>query len=218
MKNPIVLFFFFFDFPKNYNKVNLSLTFEAPKGENPNLEEFNEFLDAVSKLHEQIILYTQPEYLNTSPNSRQILDHHKLKIDTLCRKNPFEISLTFHIIQEGIIAYWAFLKALIYFCKKYGKNTDELLVSFNSFKELFSNLYDKFYRKTFLSSLFSGLKIFDNVEHLFEKANTNFIKMMSSRTFKVNYDKFCKTAINITDLISIIQLKDKTEEKQDFFK
>ena len=83
------MFFFFFGSAKKYNKVNLQINFKAPNDEDPSLEEFNEFLDAVTTLHEQIIIYTQPEYFNTSPLTRQILEQHKLKIEHICHKNPY---------------------------------------------------------------------------------------------------------------------------------
>ena len=35
-------------------KVNIKLTFQAHEGENPSLEEFNEFLTALSNLHVSI--------------------------------------------------------------------------------------------------------------------------------------------------------------------
>jgi hypothetical protein len=44
------MFFFFIN--TKHSKVNIKLTFEAPKGENPTLEEFNDFLNGLSNLHE----------------------------------------------------------------------------------------------------------------------------------------------------------------------
>lgn len=40
---------------------------------------------------------------------------------------------------------------------------------------------------------------------------------MTSRAFKVNYDKFCKTAITITNFVSIIEEINGIKE-HDFFK
>lgn len=198
-------------------KVKFQLTFEAPKGENPNLEEFNEFLTALSNIHEQVVLYTQPEYFDALPSTRQVLDYHKLKIEKLCRKNPFDITLTFQIIQEGLITYWPIIKALIYFCKKYGKNSTDLEKTLAEFRRFFYGIYDKLYRLNHLSSFYPVLKVFDNKDNLFAKMNKNFTRMMTSRAFKVNYDKFCNTAITITDFVSIIEEINGVKE-HDFFK
>ncbi len=208
---------FFISHNANYINVNLKLTFKAPEGENPSLEEFNEFLTAVSNLHEQVILHTQPEYFGTLPASRQLLDYHKLKIEKLCRKNPFDITLTFQIIQEGLITYWPFIKALIYFCKKYGKNSTDLEKTLEEFRRFFNGLYDKLYRLDYIRSFYPSLKLFNNKDNLFEKMNRNFTRMMTSRAFKVNYDKFCTSAITITDFVSIIEEINGVKE-HDFFK
>lgn len=198
-------------------KINIKLTFQAHDGENPSLEEFNDFLTALSNLHEQVILYTQPEYFDAAVSSRQLLDYHKLKIEKLCRKNPFDITLTFQIIQEGLITYWPFIKALINFCKKYGKNSTDLEKTLEEFRRFFNGLYDKLYRLNHLSSFYPVLKVFDNKDNLFAKINSNFLRMFTSRAFKVNYDKFCTAAITITDFVSIIEEINGVKE-HDFFK
>jgi hypothetical protein len=116
---------FFFIYPDRYRKITIKLKFEASKGQNPNLEELNEFLGALSAMHEEVIIKTQPEYRENkriSLHNIQVLDHHKLDVINICRKNPFDLELTFFILREGLLTYWPLIKALFKFCKRYGRN------------------------------------------------------------------------------------------------
>ena len=152
-------------------------------------------------MHEQVILHTQPEYFGNQPLSAlQILDYHNLKIEKLCRKNPFDITLTFYIIQEGLITYWPIIKALFMFCKRYGKNVESLDNTIQGMEYLFYDLYEKLYK----SNIFPDLK----KDEILDKIRKSFTRMYTSKTFRLNYDKFCKAGIRITELISTIELGD----------
>jgi hypothetical protein len=192
---------------KNPKKVTLKMTFQAPLGQNPSLEELSEFLEAVSKIHEYVILNTQPEYADIQSslmlNTSKVLDHHKLEVKHLCRKNPFDIELTFYLVQEGLIAYWPFIKALIQICKRYGKNINSLEESLQSNRVLFDDLYEKYHRNYFLSALSISLRYLDDKTKLFEKISRKFNKLMINKLFRDYYDKFCSTSITITKLVSL---------------
>jgi len=202
-----MLFFFFFKEP--YYKVKIKMTFQAPNGENPSLEELNEFLDAVSKLHEYAILNTQPEYADIKGplmmNTAKVLDYHKLEVNHLCRKNPFDIELTFYLVQEGLITYWPFIKALMEICKRYGKNVKSLEETLQNIRTFFDELYAKYHRNLLLSALSSVLRYFDDNTKLFEKISRKFTLLMANPKFKDYYDKFCSTSITITSLVSLVE-------------
>jgi hypothetical protein len=210
-----MLFFFFF-FNKDYHQVKIKMTFEAPKGENPSLDELNEFLDAVSKLHEYVILQTQPEYADIKTpimmNTSKVLDYHKLEVKHLCRKNPFDIELTFYLVQEGVVTYWPIIKALLEICKRYGKNINSLKETLQNIRNLFDALYAKYHRNLLLSVFSKSLKYLDDRNELFEKISRKFTLLMSNSKFREYYDKFCSTSITITSLVSEVEDLDEKLE------
>ena len=191
------------------------MTFQAPIGENPSLEELNEFLDAVSKLHEYAILNTQPEYLENhkpSIHNSKVLNYHKLEVTQLCRKNPFDLELTFYIIKEGLITYWPLIKALMSHCKRYGKNMNHLLSTIENLRLQLEILFDRLMSNSVLSRLFGFLKIYESKGKLFEKLSSNLLRLLSDPKFTEYYDKFCSTSITITNLVSIVEeLNEKTD-------
>jgi hypothetical protein len=207
MKKPIILFFFF-NPEIEYKKVNIKVSFSAPKGKNPSIEELHSFLAAVSNLHEYAILSTQPEYMDDKRpvqlNSK-VLDHHKLEVKHICRKNPFDIELTFYIVKEGLITYWPFIQAFFFVCNRYGKSINNLKETLSYIKEIFNQLYQKFYINNSLSRLTLALSIFEDQTKLFEKLSSNFMRLMSDRKFREYYDFFCSTSIIIKSVVSEVE-------------
>jgi hypothetical protein len=201
-----MLFFFFSQEP--YYKVKIKMTFQAPEGQNPSLEELNEFLDAISKLHEYAILNTQPEYFENhkpSIHNSKVLEYHKLEVTQICRKNPFDVELTFYIIKEGLITYWPMIKALLFLCRRYGKNSNQLSGTIEYLRNQFERFFDLLMINSTLSKLLVFLKIYDDKEKLFEKLSSNLSRLMSDPKFREYYDKFCSTSIIITNLVSIVE-------------
>ena len=194
---------------KNPKKVTIQITFQTPTGGNPTLEELTEFLDAVSKIHEYVILQTQPEYADIRTpiiiNASKVLDYHKLEVKHLCRKNPFDIELTFYLVQEGLITYWPFIKALMEICKRYGKNVNSLEETLQIIRAFFDELYAKYHRNLLLSLLSKSLRYLDNKTELFEKISRKFTLLMANQIFRKYYDKFCSTSITITNLVSLVE-------------
>ncbi len=187
-----LLFFFFY--PKSYQKVTIKITFAAPEGQNPNLEELNEFLGALSTIHEEVILNSQPEYKEnkrTPLHSVQVLEHHKLNVIHICRKNPFDLELTFYILREGLLTYWPLIKALFLFCKKYGRNHNQLE-------------QNALLLKTFNDNLTNRLRELLNLpeNENYESLSIIYNKLMTNKNFKRLYDMFCNTALTITSLTS----------------
>lgn len=203
------MLFFFFLFQEPYYKVKINMTFQAPNGQNPSLEEFNEFLDAVSKLHEYAILNTQPEYADIKGplmmNTAKVLDYHKLEVRHICRENPFDIELTFYLVQEGLITYWPFVKALMEICKRYGHNVNNLEETLQDIRTFFDELYAKYHRNFLLSHLSTSLKYLDDRTKLFERISRKFNLLMAHQMFRKYYDKFCSTSITITNLVSLVE-------------
>jgi hypothetical protein len=135
----------------------------------------------------------------------KVLDHHKLEVKHICRKNPFDLELTFYIVKEGLITYWPCIQALIFACKHYGKSVNNLKETLSYIKEIFNQLYQKFYQNNFLSSLTYALNIFEDKTKLFEKLNSNFMRLMSDRKFREHYDFFCSTSITIKSVVSEVE-------------
>jgi hypothetical protein len=184
------------------------MTFQAPEGQNPSLEGLNEFLDAISKLHEYAILNTQPEYFENhkpSIHNSKVFDYHKLEVTQICRKNPFDLVLTFYIIKEGLITYWPMIKSLLFLCQRYGKNTNQLTGTIEYLRNQFERFFDRFMSDSVLSKLLAFLKIYDDKERLFEKLSSNLSRLMTDPKFREYYDKFCSTSITITKLVSEVE-------------
>jgi hypothetical protein len=194
---------------KNPKKVTIQITFQTPTGGNPSLEELTEFLDAVSKIHEYAILNTQPEYADIKTsimmNTSKVLDYHKLEVKQICRKNPFDIELSFYLVQEGLITYWPFIKALMEICKRYGKNINSLQETLQNIHNLFDLLYSKYHRNLILSLLSRSLKYLDDKTELFEKINQKFTLLITNKMFRKYYEKFCSTSITVTNLVSLVE-------------
>jgi hypothetical protein len=198
----------FFFFPEPYYKVKINMSFQAPNGENPSLEELNEFLEAVSKLHEYAILNTQPEYMEShrkTLHNSKVLDYHKLELTQICRKNPFDLELTFFIIKEGLITFWPMIKTLLFLCKRYGKNANHLSGTIEYLRMQFERFFDRFISNSALSKLLEFLKIYDDKEKLFQRLSSNLSRLMHDPKFREYYDKFCSTTITITNLISSVE-------------
>ena len=166
------------------------MTFEAPVGQDPSLEEFNVFLDTVSKLHEYIMFASQPEYLkNSLETSRlQIASYHELKVVHLCRKNPFDIELSFNIIQEGVATYWPLLQYLIKFCQRYGANVNDLQGNLDETKLLFEELYNRFISNSVLHGFLEELRVYNNSEKLYLKMISKLNSLMKNKEFRRYYD------------------------------
>lgn len=204
------LFFFFFEEP-SYKEIKLKLTFEGLKGKNTSIAEFNEFMMCLEEIHNRVVISTQPEYhldkrMNMT-NNTVILDCHKLHIEHLCRKNPFEIVLTFHILKNGIAPYWTLMKILVAMCERYGKNTNDLLATIEKFKSEFNRLYDKYHSNV---PYLEELDPFKNKDKLFDKIRFSTKKLLTNRDFSLYFNAICKTTITITNFIS--QIEDKTDE------
>lgn len=211
------MFFFFFFPPFNnklkQHKVNLKLTFEAPKSSNPSLEELNLFFEAISKLHEYAIFASQPEYYNSSFGTRsfKILPAHELKVVHLCRQNPFEMTMVFNIIHEGVSTYWPLLKMLIRCCERYGADANTLHQNIEETKRFFEELYEKFVRNSEYSIYFDELKVYEDKDKLYSKIISKLNKLLTDKEFRKYYDFICKTSITITNFSSSIEGVNESE-------
>jgi hypothetical protein len=200
-------------------QVKINISFAAPKGKNPTLDELNSFLLAISNLHELTILSTQPEYLDSKrhmPLVSKVFDYHKLEVTQICRKNPFNLDISFYIIQEGLITYWPFIKGLMSFCNRYGKTSNNLELTLLVIQRFLNELYLKYYRNRVTLSLPSIFRIFEDETKLLEKLNSNFIRLISDLKFRKYYDFICSTSITITSLISTVEeLNEKFDLMED---
>jgi hypothetical protein len=168
---------------------------EAPKGQNPFLQELNEFMQALNGVHEFIITNTQAEYKAVKkPNSFSkeppILEYHKLNVVQMCRKNPFDLEFTFYILREGLISYWPIIKAMFTFCKKFGRNHNDLSQNLILVRVFFENLLTRIRTNT------------DKTADSFDSLNQIYNKLMMNEKFRSYYDVFCKTTLRINKFIS----------------
>jgi hypothetical protein len=203
---------FFFFGKSNYAEIKLEITFEGLKGKNTSMEDFNEFMISLEEIHKAVIINTQPEYHTNNKtysahNNTVILEYNKLKIEKLCRNNPFTLVLTFFIFKNGIASYWIFMKFLVKMCKRYGKDTDKLLATIETFKTDFIRLYDKFY---IVIPFSKELNLFADKNKLYEKINISVYRLLSNKEFSKHYNTICNTTITITNFISHIE--DNTDE------
>ncbi|MFM2192283.1 MAG: hypothetical protein RLZZ118_1240 [Bacteroidota bacterium] len=203
------MFFIFSQFNNklNHHQVKLNLTFEAPKGINPSLEELNLFFEAISKLHEYALYTSQPEYFNSSVVTRglKILPNHELKVDRLCRENPFEMIMIFHIVREGIPAYLPLLKILIILCERYGADANTLYQNLIETRQFFEKLYIKFVRNAGNSIFLDELNIYEDSDKLYSKMISKLNKLLTDKEFRKYYDFFCKTSFTITKFSTSIE-------------
>jgi hypothetical protein len=202
------MFMFFF---KGYHHIKIELTFSTPKGTSPTLEEFNEFLHSLNKLHEHIILNTQPEYLGSGNTIQsQLLDWHKLEVIHICRKNPFDVELCFRLLNEGIASYWTMLKAFIFFCKRYGRNVNELEMNIEALRSYFYQKHEEIIEESPGSISTNDSSNYE--EKLFSTLMKRFMKLLTNKGFRITYDKFCNASIAITNLVSFLSASGKIEK------
>jgi hypothetical protein len=201
-----MLFFFFFSEP--YYRVKIRINFECPSGQNPSLDDLNEFLDAVSRIHEFAIINTQPEYLENNKSTNQdlkVFEYHKLEVLQFCRKNPFDLELSFFILKEGLVTYWPFIKALIFMCKRYGSNSTHLIGTINFMRIHFDLFFERLMSNVIFNKLFGLDKKYNDKEKLFTKLISNLLRLMSDPKFRMFYNKICMNFLNITSLVSSVE-------------
>ena len=171
---------FFFFGKSNYTELKLKINFEGLKGKNTSIEDFNEFMKCLEEIHNAVIINTQPEYypnnkINSLQNNSVILENNQLKIEKLCRHNPYEIVLTFFIIRNGIAPYWTLMKFLVAMCKRYGKDTNNLLLNIESFKTEFIRFYDKYH---IVIPFSKELNLYADKNMLYEKISNSIYKLL----------------------------------------
>jgi hypothetical protein len=97
-----------------------------------------------------------------------------------------------------LTTYWPYLKTLIKFCKRYGKNSNDLENLLENFRQYFNEFYNS-------KHLENNIELFTNKDELFDKIFKNLKRMITSKVFRYYYDKFCKTTFKITSLMSSVE-------------
>lgn len=91
-----------------------------------------DFLNTLNELHRRVLYLTQPEYSKENNNfdnfdKISMLSYHQLEIEKIKRENPFFLTLSFRLVTGGVTSYWAIWKILIDLCKRYGKDSKDLV-------------------------------------------------------------------------------------------
>ena len=182
------------------------------------MQELADFLLAISKIHEFAILNSQTEYtpeFTTNQNRIRIFPFHDLETITFCRKNPFEVELSFCTLKEGVVNYLTFLKVLLFICKRYGKNSNELSISIDNLRLLMNRISECLISNELISKYLELLNNNLDLETYLENLNDKLQKTLRNEAFRKHYNKICRTSLTITRLVSSVP---EMNETFDFFR
>jgi len=210
--------FYSSDFSEFYVKAHIKISFTTEEIKNPSLKELGDFLMAISKIHEFTILNSQNEYtqeFTTFKNRIRIFPFHELETITFCRKNPFDMELCFYISKEGVVSYMTFLKVLLFICKRYGENSNEISISIDNLRLLMIRIGECLKSNELISK---HLELLNNnlyLETYLENLNDKLQKILTKEAFRKHYNQICRTSLTITRLVSSVP---EMNETFDFFR
>jgi hypothetical protein len=139
-----------------------------------------------------------------------MLSYHQLEIEQIRRENPFFLTLSFRLVAGGVNSYWALWKILIDICKRYGKDSKDLV---KTIQKAFQNLEH-------ISPRFKQLRIDNNIDgvigsdnkneynDLIDKMKNKVLTALKNPDFIKYYDFLCLNSIMITDFISMFDPED----------
>jgi len=207
-----------YDLSDLYVKVDLKISFTTEEIKNPSLKELGDFLMAISKIHEFTILNSQNEYtqeFTTYENRIRIFPFHEIETITFCRKNPFDMELCFYISKEGVVSYMTFLKVLLFICKRYGENSNELSISIDNLRLLMIRIGECLKSNELISKHLELLNNNLDLEIYLQNLNAILTKILSNQVFRRHYNQICRTSLTITNLVSSVP---EMNETFDFFR
>jgi hypothetical protein len=217
------MYYYYYYYKELTSKVKFELNFQKKEGEKVSLKELNDFLNIIGKIHKKIILVTQPEYqkkdIKLDSSEISLISYHELNVIKFCQRNPFNLTLEFNLASFGIGPYFVIWKVLINICKRYGKNTIDLQETIsdciNFFEKLFLELKTERINNQINSIL--GVPIsFENIEEFTKELNKNLQNILTNKKTVNIYNKFCSSAIFITDCVGIIEGLDLNDDKFTF--
>ena len=134
-----------------------------------------------------------------------MLSYHQLEIEKIRRENPFFLTLSFRLVTGSVTSYWAIWKILIDLCKRYGKDS----------KDLVKTIQEAFMGLEHISSIFRQLRIESKIDKilgsndnsdykdLIDKMKNKVLTALKNPDFIKHYDFLCLNSIMITDFISM---------------
>jgi len=191
----------------SYTRIELKMSFTMEDTKNPSLKELGDFLMAISKIHEFAILNSQSEYnskYTKDQNRLRIFPFHELETITFCRKNPFDMEICFHISKEGLSSYLIYLKALLFICKRYGKNSNQISIPVNILRLFMEQIGESLKSNSFISKQIKHLSNVKEMEAYLVSLNSKLDKIRSNQIFRKHFNQICKTSIIITRLVSYV--------------
>lgn len=214
------MYYYYYYYEEQTSKIKFELTFQKKEGENVSLSELNDFLKIIENLHKKILLVTQPEYQKSgegfTSSDISLISYHELNVIKFCRRNPFDLTLEFNLATFGIGPYFAIWKILINICKRYGKDTKDLNKTISDCLFFFEKLFNELKNERIDNQISSVLGIplsFENLESFTKELNENLRKILTNKTTIYIYNKFCSSAIFITDCVAIIEGLNLNNEK-----
>ncbi len=204
------MYYYYHYYEPETGKLTITLNFKEKNKEPVSLEQLTDFLNTLNELHRRVLYLTQPEYSKENNNfdnfdKISMLSYHQLEIEKIKRENPFFLTLSFRLVTGGVTSYWAIWKILIDLCKRYGKDS----------KDLVKTIQEAFMGLEHISSKFRQLKIDsiidailgnnDSIEYAqyIESIKHKIITALTNPNFKKYYDLLCENSIMITDFISM---------------
>ena len=204
------MYYYYHYYEPETGKLTITLNFKEKNKEPVSLEQLTDFLNTLNELNRRVLYLTQPEYSKENNNfdnfdKISMLSYHQLEIEKIKRENPFFLTLSFRLVTGGVTSYWAIWKILIDLCKRYGKDS----------KDLVKTIQEAFMGLEHISSKFRQLKIDsiidailgnnDSIEYAqyIESIKHKIITALTNPNFKKYYDLLCENSIMITDFISM---------------
>jgi hypothetical protein len=192
-------------------KVTFEVELNLPKWKKKyDYKELVTFLDQVEYLHEAALKIAYNELPKNSFRRRNLINEN-LVIDSFNLDDSLKFSISFFIDFDGLFPYYFALKAMIGVCKKYGKNTDELLKTLKRILLCIQQFIENSPSiKRRIGPKIKAL-IIDLQDNIYLK---NLETLLNDPGFKRIYNSFCKTAITIKNIVSIFEFfEEKVSDK-----
>lgn len=203
------MYYYYHYFESETGKMSITLNFKEKNKEPVSLEQLTDFLSTINELHKRVLYLTQPEYIKDANafenyDKLSMLSYNQLEIEKIKRENPFFLTLSFRLVTGGVTSYWAFWKILISICKRYGKDSKNLIKTIEeAFIEL-EHISSKFRQLRIDSKIDAVLGLKDSGEYTeyIDSVKQKIVNALKNPDFMKYYDLLCLNSIMITDFTS----------------
>jgi hypothetical protein len=205
------MYYYYYYYGEHTRKVTININFQKQFGDKVFLSELTEFLDTINELHKRVLLVTQPEYQKQTDlkntDKVSLISYHDIELVHICRENPFSAKLVFHLAAFSHAPYWAIWKILIEMCKRYGKNNSDLQNTINACMSEFERLFKSVKAIMLDNRVKTILGIppdFADLDAFVADIKEHLNKILINKRTMIIYNKFCYSAIFITDCFATI--------------